>query len=154
VNNTDAEGRLTLADALVFAEKLEVDAIVDLATLTGACIIALGDDIAGLWSTEDSLASQIKAAAELAGEKFWQMPMEEKYFEGMKSQIADMKNTGPRAGGSITAALFLKQFIKDTPWVHLDIAGPVWTDKEKGVNNSGATGFPVRTLVNWVMSAV
>jgi len=154
VNNTDAEGRLTLADALVFAEKLEVDAIVDLATLTGACIIALGDDIAGLWSTEDSLASQIKAAAELAGEKFWQMPMEEKYFEGMKSQIADMKNTGPRGGGSITAALFLKQFIKDTPWVHLDIAGPVWGDKEKGVNNSGATGFPVRTLVNWVMSAV
>ncbi|MBE9168875.1 leucyl aminopeptidase [Pleurocapsales cyanobacterium LEGE 06147] len=153
VNNTDAEGRLTLADALVFAEKLEVDAIVDLATLTGACIIALGDDIAGLWSTDDSLASQIKAAAELAGEKFWQMPMEEKYFEGMKSQIADMKNTGPRAGGSITAALFLKQFIKDTPWVHLDIAGPVWADKEKGVNNSGATGFPVRTLVNWVMSA-
>ena len=151
VNNTDAEGRLTLADALVFAEKLEVDEIVDLATLTGACIVALGNDIAGLWSTEDEIASQLKTAAELAGEKFWQLPMEDKYFEGLKSPIADMKNTGPRAGGSITAALFLKQFVKDTPWIHLDIAGPVWSDKPNGINNSGATGFPVRTLVNWVL---
>ena len=150
VNNTDAEGRLTLADALVYAEKLEVDAIVDLATLTGACIVALGNDIAGLWSTDDTLAEEMKTAAKLAGEKFWQLPMEEKYFEGLKSQIADMKNTGPRAGGSITAALFLKQFIKETPWMHLDVAGPVWTDSASGVNNKGATGFPVRTLVNWV----
>ena len=150
VNNTDAEGRLTLADALVFAEKLELDAIVDLATLTGACIVALGNDIAGLWSIDESLATEITTAAESAGEKFWQLPMEEKYFEGLKSPIADMKNTGPRAGGSITAALFLKQFIKDTPWAHLDIAGPVWADNPSGVNNKGATGFPVRTLVNWV----
>ena len=150
VNNTDAEGRLTLADALVYAETLEVDAIVDLATLTGACIVALGNDIAGLWSTDDALAEQMKTAAESAGEKFWQLPMEDKYFEGLKSQIADMKNTGPRAGGSITAALFLKQFIKDTPWMHLDVAGPVWADSPNGVNNKGATGFPVRTLVNWV----
>jgi leucyl aminopeptidase len=152
VNNTDAEGRLTLADALVFAEKLGVDAIVDLATLTGACIIALGDDIAGLWSTDEQLGNQIKDAAQKAGEKFWEMPMEEKYFEGLKSPIADMKNTGPRGGGSITAALFLKQFIQETPWAHLDIAGPVWADKQNGVNNSGATGFPVRTLVNWVLA--
>ncbi|NEQ22749.1 MAG: leucyl aminopeptidase [Microcoleus sp. SIO2G3] len=152
VNNTDAEGRLTLADALVFAEKLGVDAIVDLATLTGACIIALGNDIGGLWATDNSLASQLKAASEAAGEKFWEMPMEEKYFEGLKSPIADMKNTGPRPGGSITAALFLKQFVKETPWAHLDIAGPVWTDKEEGCNPAGATGYPVRTLVNWVMS--
>jgi leucyl aminopeptidase len=152
VNNTDAEGRLTLADGLVFAEKLEVDAIVDLATLTGACVIALGDDIAGLWSSDESLAAQLQEAAKLAGEKFWPMPLEEKYFEGLKSPIADMKNTGPRPGGSITAALFLKQFINNTPWLHLDIAGPVWSDKENGVNNSGATGFPVRTLVNWVMA--
>ena len=150
VNNTDAEGRLTLADALVYAEKLEVDAIVDLATLTGACIVALGNDIAGLWSTDDALAAEMKIAAELAGEKFWQLPMEERYFEGLKSQIADMKNTGPRAGGSITAALFLKQFVKNTPWMHLDVAGPVWADSAHGVNNKGATGFPVRTLVNWV----
>lgn len=151
VNNTDAEGRLTLADALVFAEKLGVDAIVDLATLTGACIIALGDDIAGLWSPDDALASQITQASLLAGEKFWRMPLEEKYFEGIKSPLADMKNTGPRGGGAITAALFLKQFVKETPWAHLDIAGPVWADKENGYNNAGATGYPVRTLVNWVL---
>ncbi|MCC0176891.1 leucyl aminopeptidase [Waterburya agarophytonicola K14] len=152
VNNTDAEGRLTLADALVYAETLEVDAIVDLATLTGACIVALGNDIAGLWSTDEALAEEMKNAAEMAGEKFWQLPMEERYFEGLKSQIADMKNTGPRPGGSITAALFLKQFIKDTPWMHLDVAGPVWADSANGVNNKGATGFPVRTLVNWITS--
>ncbi|PLZ36350.1 leucyl aminopeptidase, partial [Fischerella thermalis WC542] len=129
VNNTDAEGRLTLADALVFADKLGVDAIVDLATLTGACVIALGDDIAGLFTPDDALAKELETAADSAGEKIWRLPMEEKYFEGMKSGIADMKNTGPRPGGSITAALFLKQFVKDTTaWAHLDVAGPVWTD--------------------------
>lgn len=152
VNNTDAEGRLTLADALVFTEKLGVDAIVDLATLTGACIIALGDEIAGLFTPNDALATQLQKAAEAAGEKYWRLPMEEKYFDGLKSGIADMKNTGPRPGGSITAALFLKQFVKETPWAHLDIAGPVWTDKENGYNSAGATGFGVRTLVNWVLS--
>jgi leucyl aminopeptidase len=152
VNNTDAEGRLTLADALVFAEKLEVDAIVDLATLTGACIIALGDDIAGLFTPDDGVAAELEKAAEVAGEKVWRLPMEEKYFEGLKSGIADMKNTGPRGGGSITAALFLKQFVKSTPWAHLDVAGPVWTDKENSYNSPGATGFGVRTLVNWVLS--
>jgi leucyl aminopeptidase len=153
VNNTDAEGRLTLADALVFAEKLGVDAIVDLATLTGACVIALGDDIAGLFSPDDALATQLEQAAEAAGEKIWRMPMEEKYFEGLKSGIADMKNTGPRPGGSITAALFLKQFVKETPWAHIDVAGPVWTEKENGYKGPGATGYGVRTLVNWVLSA-
>jgi leucyl aminopeptidase len=152
VNNTDAEGRLTLADALIFAEKLGVDAIVDLATLTGACVVALGDNISGLWSTDETLATQIKKAGAMAGEKFWEMPLEEKYFEGLKSLIADIKNTGPRAGGAITAALFLKQFIKETPWAHIDIAGPVWLDKEDGVNNSGATGVPVQTLVHWVLN--
>jgi leucyl aminopeptidase len=80
------------------------------------------------------------------------MPLEDKYFDGIKSPIADLKNTGPRGGGSITAALFLKQFIKDTSWAHLDVAGPVWADKEHGVNNAGATGYPVRTLVNWAIS--
>lgn len=152
INNTDAEGRLTLADALVFADQLGVDAIVDLATLTGACVVALGDDIAGLWSPNESLADQILTAAETAGEKLWKMPMEEKYFEGLKSVVADMKNTGPRPGGAITAALFLKQFVKDTPWAHLDVAGPVWADKEAGYNSVGATGFGVRTLVSWVFS--
>lgn len=152
VNNTDAEGRLTLADALVFAEKLGVDAIVDLATLTGACVIALGDDIAGLFSPNDALATDLEKAASSAGEKIWRMPMEEKYFEGLKSGIADMKNTGPRPGGSITAALFLKQFVKDTPWAHIDVAGTVWADKESGYNSAGATGYGVRTLVSWVLS--
>jgi leucyl aminopeptidase len=152
VNNTDAEGRLTLADALVFAEKLKVDGIVDLATLTGACVIALGDDIAGLFSPDDTLAAQLEKASEISGEKIWRMPMEEKYFEGLKSGLADMKNTGPRAGGSITAALFLKQFVKETPWAHLDIAGTVWTEKENGYNSTGASGFGVRLLVNWVLS--
>jgi leucyl aminopeptidase len=151
VNNTDAEGRLTLADALVFAEKLGVEAIVDLATLTGACIVALGENIAGLWSTDDAIANELLKAGELSGEKLWRLPMEEKYFEGMKSVVADMKNTGPRPGGAITAALFLKQFVKETPWAHLDIAGPVWTDKDNGYNSAGATGFGVRTLVNWVL---
>jgi leucyl aminopeptidase len=152
INNTDAEGRLTLADALVFAEKLGVDAIVDLATLTGACVVALGNEIAGVWSPEDDLANAVLSASAEAGEKMWRMPLEDKYFEGLKSMIADMKNTGPRPGGSITAALFLKQFVKETPWVHLDVAGPVWTEKESGYNNPGATGYAVRSLVNWVLS--
>jgi leucyl aminopeptidase len=152
VNNTDAEGRLTLADALVYADQLGLDAIVDLATLTGACVIALGEQIAGMWTEDEAIAAQITQASELSGEKFWRMPMEEKYFDGLKSVVADMKNTGPRPGGAITAALFLKQYVKDTAWAHLDVAGPVWTDKEYGYNNTGATGFPVRTLVNWVMS--
>ncbi|RZM75376.1 leucyl aminopeptidase [Leptolyngbya iicbica] len=152
VNNTDAEGRLTLADALVFAEKLGLDAMIDLATLTGACIVALGDSIAGLWSPDDTLAGEIEAASVTAGEKLWRMPLEEKYFEGMKSLAADMKNTGPRFGGSITAALFLKQFVKETAWAHLDIAGPVWNERENAYNSPGATGYGVRTLVNWVLS--
>ncbi|MBE9059598.1 leucyl aminopeptidase [cf. Phormidesmis sp. LEGE 11477] len=150
VNNTDAEGRLTLADALVFADKLGVDAMIDLATLTGACIVALGDDIAALFSPNEQLAQSLSAAADLSGEKLWRMPMEEKYFEGLKSVVADMKNTGPRAGGSITAALFLKQFVKETPWAHIDLAGPVWTDKEEGYNSAGATGYGVRMLVQWI----
>lgn len=152
VNNTDAEGRLTLADALVYAEKLEVEAIIDLATLTGACVIALGDTICGLWSPDDELTASISGASAKAGEKFWRMPLEEKYFEGMKSPIADMKNTGPREGGSITASLFLKQFVEKTPWAHMDIAGPAWSEKDSDIYHKGGTGFPVRTLVHWVMS--
>ncbi len=153
INNTDAEGRLTLADALVYADQLGVEAIVDLATLTGACIVALGNDIAGLFSPSEELAAQLKSAAESAGEKVWQMPMDEKYFDLIKSPIADLKNTGARGGGAITAALFLKEFVKDTPhWAHLDVAGPVWVDKDDAYNPSGATGYGVRTLVNWVLA--
>ncbi len=151
INNTDAEGRLTLADALVYACKLKPDAIVDLATLTGACVIALGEEIAGLWTGNNTLSSQLEQAAEAAGEGLWRMPLHSPYRKGLKSLLADMKNTGPRAGGSITAALFLKEFVDaDIPWAHIDIAGTVWSDKGRGLDPSGATGYGVRTLVNWV----
>jgi leucyl aminopeptidase len=146
VNNTDAEGRLTLADALVYANNLKVDKIVDLATLTGACIIALGNDIGGMFTPNDELAQELTEASKKGGEKFWRMPMEDSYFEMLKSNIADMVNTGGRAGGSILASLFLKQFVDENiPWAHLDIAGPVWKDK------TGGTGFAVATLVEWVV---
>ena len=151
INNTDAEGRLTLADALVYASKLEPDAIVDLATLTGACVIALGEEIAGLWSPNDDLADALLQAGEEGGENLWRMPLRASYRKGLKSGLADMKNTGPRPGGSITAALFLQDFVAKTiPWAHLDIAGTVWSDKGRGQDPAGATGFGVRTLVNWV----
>ncbi|MFM7454112.1 MAG: leucyl aminopeptidase, partial [Cyanobium sp.] len=152
INNTDAEGRLTLADALVYACKLEPDAVVDLATLTGACVIALGEEMAGLWSPSDGLATALDEACRGAGEALWRMPLRPSYKAGLKSPVADMKNTGPRPGGSITAALFLQDFVSDgVAWAHLDIAGTVWSDKGRGENPAGATGYGVRTLVNWVM---
>ncbi|PQP98422.1 leucine aminopeptidase 1 [Prunus yedoensis var. nudiflora] len=147
VNNTDAEGRLTLADALVYACNQGVEKIVDLATLTGACVIALGPSIAGVFTPSDDLAKEVFAASELSGEKFWRLPLEESYWESMKSGIADMVNTGGRPGGSITAALFLKQFVDEkVEWMHIDMAGPVWSDKKPT-----ATGFGVSTLVEWVL---
>jgi len=152
INNTDAEGRLTLADALIFAEKLEVDAIVDLATLTGACVVALGGDIAGLFTPDDRLASELQQASQSSGEKIWRMPLEESYSEGLNSLVADLKNTGPREGGAITAALFLKNFVQQTPWAHLDIAAPVWSEREGGYGNKGATGYGVRLLCDWLLS--
>jgi leucyl aminopeptidase len=153
INNTDAEGRLTLADALVYACRLEPDVVVDLATLTGACVIALGEEIAGLWSSSDGLADALLQAGGSGGEDLWRMPLRKSYKQGLKSQFADMKNTGPRPGGSITAALFLQDFVsKDLPWAHLDIAGTVWSDKGRGSEPAGATGFGVRTLVNWLMA--
>jgi len=145
VINTDAEGRLTLADALIYAENLKVDKIVDLATLTGACIISLGNDYAGMWSSNDDLANELVTACDDAGEKMWRMPLVDSYKEEIKSKIADLKNVGGRAGGSITAALFLQEFIKDTPWAHIDMAGPVWDGKA-----GASTGYGVRTLVNFV----
>ncbi len=154
INNTDAEGRLTLADALTYACELKPDAIVDLATLTGACVIALGEELAGLWSNDKQLASELKEAAGNCGEGLWEMPLKSSYKEGLKSMLADLKNTGPRAGGSITAALFLNEFVKDEiPWAHIDIAGTCWTDKDRGIDPAGATGFGVRTLVNWINQA-
>jgi leucyl aminopeptidase len=151
INNTDAEGRLTLADALVYACKLEPDVVVDLATLTGACLIALGEEIAGLWSSSDGLAQALVNAGEAGGEALWRMPLRPSYKQGLKSPVADMKNTGPRPGGSITAALFLQDFVSpNLDWAHLDIAGTVWSDKERGIDPAGATGFGVRTLVQWI----
>jgi len=148
VLNTDAEGRLTLADALVYAEKLEPDAIVDAATLTGACVIALGGEYGGMWTGDDKLAAALEAAATTKGEKLWRMPLAEEYKPNIKSEIADLKNVGGREGGSITAALFLQEFVtKKTPWAHLDIAGPVWNPKK-----GGATGFGARTLAQWVLT--
>ena len=153
INNTDAEGRLTLADALVYACKLEPDAVVDLATLTGACVIALGEEIAGLWSPSDALAQNLIDAGARGGENLWRMPLRASYRDGLKSGLADMKNTGPRPGGSITAALFLQDFVSpEVSWAHLDIAGTVWSDKGRGLDPAGATGFGVRTLVNWVQA--
>ncbi|XP_073150760.1 neutral leucine aminopeptidase, chloroplastic-like [Henckelia pumila] len=147
VNNTDAEGRLTLADALVYACNQGVEKIVDLATLTGACVVALGPSIAGIFTPSDDLAKEVLAASEISGEKLWRMPMEESYWESMKSGVADMVNTGGRQGGAITAALFLKQFVDEkVQWMHIDMAGPVWSDKKKN-----ATGFGISTLVEWVL---
>eukprot|EP00928_Gymnodinium_smaydae_P042486 TRINITY_DN28601_c0_g1_i1.p1 TRINITY_DN28601_c0_g1~~TRINITY_DN28601_c0_g1_i1.p1 ORF type:complete len:624 (-),score=99.32 TRINITY_DN28601_c0_g1_i1:125-1996(-) len=151
VNNTDAEGRLTLADALLYCQRQGATEIVDVATLTGACMVALGSDIAGMWSNSDELAAGLNAAANATGEKIWRMPLEEAYMEGLKSDFADMKNTGPRFGGAITAALFLSKFVdKNVRWAHLDIAGTVWAEKPKGVNVTGGTGSMVRTLTELV----
>ena len=152
VNNTDAEGRLTLADALVYAEKTAgATSIVDVATLTGAIIVGLGPEVAGIFTPDDELAAELEASAKEAGELFWRMPMQETYWKscGMTSEFADMKNTGSRGGGAITAALFLKRYIekKETKWGHLDIAGPVWDDKK-----GGATGFAAQTLATWIAS--
>ena len=153
INNTDAEGRLTLADALTYASNLNPDTIIDLATLTGACVIALGGDLAGLWSNDNQLADDLLKAASEVKEGMWRMPMQRSYKEGLKSHIADMKNTGPRGGGSITAALFLEEFFNENiNWAHIDIAGTCWTDKNKGLNPSGATGYGVRTLVKWIQN--
>ena len=151
INNTDAEGRLTLADALTYASNLKPDLIIDLATLTGAIVVALGNEVAGFWSNNSNLAEDLITASEEIGEKLWQMPLQKSYKEGLKSHIADMKNTGPRAGGSITAALFLEEFFDEAiKWAHIDIAGTCWTDKNRGINPSGATGFGVRTLVQLI----
>jgi len=148
--NTDAEGRLVLADVLAWAVEDKPAAVVDLATLTGACLVALGPFIAGLFSNDDALAAELQAAAKAAGEEVWRLPLPPLMEELIKSPIADLKNTGGRWGGAINAGLFLQHFVGKTPWVHLDIAGPASSDRERGVNARGATGMGVRTLVEWV----
>jgi len=150
--STDAEGRLILADALGYAKKLGAKLMVDVATLTGACRVALGDICSGSFGNNQELVDKVIAAGAEAGELIWQMPMYEQYKEQNKSEVADIKNTGGRYAGAITAAQFLAEFVGDTPWVHLDIAGPSMSDKERTYLVKGATGVPVRTLVNFTLS--
>ncbi|GAB6875690.1 leucyl aminopeptidase [Thermaerobacter litoralis] len=147
VNNTDAEGRLILADALAYARERGARRLVDLATLTGAMVIALGNHVAGLFANDDGWAARILRAAEAAGEPLWRLPLVAAYRERLRSEYADLRNTGGRPAGSITAALFLQTFAGDTPWAHLDIAGVAWSDKVEGDHGKGATGYGVRTLV-------
>ncbi len=151
VLNTDAEGRLVLADALSLAVEAGPDAIVDLATLTGACIVALGRDIAGLMGNDDDLVGQVAAASERAGEPMWHLPLPAQYRKHIDSEIADIKNIGMAgAAGTLSAGLFLQEFVGDTPWVHLDIAGPAFRSDEDGYLAKGGTGFGVRTLLELV----
>ncbi len=150
VVNTDAEGRLILVDALSYASKYKPAAIIDIATLTGACIIALGDDVSGMLGNNDELKSEMNKAAQATGELVWELPLWESYSEQIKSDIADYKNSGGRAAGTITGAAFLSKFIGDFPWVHLDIAGPAFSDKDKPYIPKGASGIPVRLLVEFL----
>jgi len=150
--STDAEGRLILADALGYVDKLKPRFIVDVATLTGACVVALGSICTGAFGNNQGLVDKVIAAGAEAGELIWQMPMFEEYKEQNKSEVADIKNAGDRGAGPITAAQFLAEFVGDTPWVHLDIAGTSFTDKERKYTVKGATGVPVRTLVNLAMA--
>jgi leucyl aminopeptidase len=151
IGNTDAEGRLTLADALCFArERVQPDEMIDLATLTGACVVALGPQCSGLLSNDQALARRLLSAAETAGERVWQLPLIEEYREGLKSEVADINNVGPRGGGAITAALFLREFAGETPWAHFDIAGPAFTERDTPLAPKGGTGVAVRTLLAYL----
>lgn len=151
VLNTDAEGRLVLADALSYAVKQSVDEIIDLATLTGACIVALGDQVAGAMGNQEALIDRLKAAGTKVGEQLWPLPLVPEYREQLKSSVADMKNiAGRREAGAIIGGLFLQDFVGKTPWVHLDIAGPAWADKGRANGVVGGTGFGVRTLLAYL----
>jgi len=147
VLNTDAEGRLVLADVLDYAVEQGADHMVDLATLTGACMVALGDEVVGAFTNHEVWCNEVRAAAHLTGEHMWELPMHEHFGELLKSDVADCKNVGPRWGGAITAAKFLEQFVGDTPWVHLDIAGPAFAQSSRSDQEGGATGVMVRSLV-------
>jgi leucyl aminopeptidase len=154
VNNTDAEGRLTLADAIAYARKeIKPHEIVDIATLTGACSIALGSLCGGAMSNDAALQARVIAAGARAGERLWPLPLIDEYREGLRSEVADLRNTGPRPGGAITAGLFIREFAGDTPWVHLDIAGVAFTDKELPYASKGGVGFGARTLIEYVLAA-
>lgn len=146
VLNTDAEGRLILCDALTYAKRFEPAAVIDIATLTGACVVALGGVRSGLFATDDPLAKALEAAGEAAQDRCWRMPLDDEYGEGLKSNFADMANIAGRAGGAVTAAKFLQKFVGEFPWAHLDIAGTAW----KGGGAKGSTGRPVGLLMRYL----
>ena len=150
VDNTDAEGRLTLADALCFACEQGVDEVIDIATLTGACMVALGNVAAGIVGNDCDMIHNVINAAKEVGERYWELPMYEEYKDSLKSEVADMQNTGSRWGGASTAGLFLKEFVKDAKWAHIDIAGVAFMDKPMNEFIKGATGAGVRALINYI----
>jgi leucyl aminopeptidase len=152
VLNTDAEGRLILADALALAAQQKPDYMINLATLTGACMTALGTQVGGLFSNNQPLADQLLRCSQDAGEKLWQLPLVKEYKELIRSSVADMKNIGGAHGGAITAALILQEFVGNTPWAHLDIAGPAFAESDNALCPKGGTGFGVRTLVKFLSS--
>ena len=151
VDNTDAEGRLTLADALCYACELGVDEVIDLATLTGACMVALGTNAAGIMGNDENFVKTLIDTAGRNGERFWELPLWEEYFDSLKSDIADMKNTGARWGGASIAGVFLQKFVKDVKWAHIDIAGTAFLDKPQKEFIKGATGAGVRTLLHYIL---
>jgi leucyl aminopeptidase len=149
--NTDAEGRLVLADGLAYAKREGCATLVDVATLTGAIRVALGTVRIGTFANNDRLFADLERASAVSGEKIWRMPLDAEYFELIKSDVADIKNTGGAPAGSVTAAKFLERFAGDTPWAHLDIAAVAASDRERGVLVKGSSGSPVRTLVHFVL---
>lgn len=150
VDNTDAEGRLTLADALCYACELNVDEVIDIATLTGACVVALGSHISGIMGNDDCFVEKLIETGKDAGEKMWKLPMDKEYFDSLKSDIADMKNTGSRMGGASSAGVFLQEFVDGPKWAHIDIAGTAYIEKPQKEFIAGATGAGVRTLLSYV----
>jgi len=147
IENTDAEGRLTLADALCYAVRAGCDELIDLATLTGACVWALGRVYSGLMSNNEELVERLKACSRVCGDRIWPLPLSEDYRYLIESQVADMKNTGGREGGAITAALLLQEFTDGRPWAHIDIAGPAFLSQDNGIIEKGASGAGVRLLI-------
>jgi leucyl aminopeptidase len=154
VINTDAEGRLILADALSYAQTFEPAAVVDCATLTGACVIALGHHASAVLGTDDDLIQEVQDAGERSGERCWPLPLWDDYRKQLHSSVADLKNVGGRPAGTVTAACFLRQFVGDVPWAHLDIAGTAYGEGKRPYHRKGALGVPTRLLAEWVRGRV
>lgn len=153
IHNTDAEGRLVLADCLTYAVDDGAERMIDMATLTGACVVALGEEVTGVFAGDESLSDELVKASKTAGEFFWPMPMHDHFRPLLKSKVADCKNVGPRWGGAVTAAKFLQKFVGDVPWVHLDIAGPSWAESGNSWQDAGGTADPLRSIVAWLESS-